>query len=334
MQKEENMPYSVVTTLFVIISVMLTGCEVFFGGQAIADPEPEPLPVTMSITGTVTNNDISVPVDGNNVLTIETETGEMTVLYMEGGLVMPEVAEQQCNDNDVVNQFAMTLQVGDTVEVLAAPSDIADLEVCSDTRLYIRLIENNGSEPIDNTETRTVSGQIIETINECLVDGDCGYIIVPAEGGLLTVIWSEGDSPNCQNDMFPQDDSIIYIGSQIEAFGYIVDDTTISVCGDDSYYIRLAVDRPETRQVSGTVIEFIGDCAFDGICAYIVETDVGEAITVIWAEGMSPNGQNDMFAQNDGDIVVGDTVDSLGRVVDDVTFSACGDDSYYITKVN
>lgn len=89
-----------------------------------------------------------------------------------------------------------------------------------------------------------------------------------------------------------------------------------------------------SRQVTGEVIEFIGDCAFDGICAYVVETDSGEAITVIWVEGDSPICQNDPFQGGDSDIVVGDSIDSLGRVIDDSTTSACGDPSYYIRKTN
>lgn len=93
-------------------------------------------------------------------------------------------------------------------------------------------------------------------------------------------------------------------------------------------------DMQATRQVTGEVIEFIGDCAFDGICAYIVETGSGEAVTVIWAEGMSPICQNDPFQGGDTDIEVGDSIDSLGRVIDADTTSACGDPSYYIRKTN
>ena len=88
------------------------------------------------------------------------------------------------------------------------------------------------------------------------------------------------------------------------------------------------------RQVTGEVIELIGDCAFDGNCAYVVQTESGEEVTVIWAEGMSPICQNDPFQGGDTDIQVGDTIDSLGRVIDASTTSACGDTSYYIRKTS
>ena len=41
----------------------------------------------------------------------------------------------------------------------------------------------------------------------------------------------------------------------------------------------------EVMTVSGTVVDMVGDCAFDGICSYIVESDSGQ-YEVIWAEGM------------------------------------------------
>lgn len=93
-------------------------------------------------------------------------------------------------------------------------------------------------------------------------------------------------------------------------------------------------DMQSTRQVTGDVIELISDCAFDGNCAYVVQTDSGEAVTVIWAEGSSPICQNDPFQGGDTDIQVGDSIDSLGRVIDDNTISGCGDLSYYIRKTN
>ena len=141
------------------------------------------------------------------------------------------------------------------------------------------------------------------------------------------------DEPN-GIDIFGAEDD------RIEAFGTVVNANTISVCGDDSYYISFIEDampdnnEQATRQVTGEIIEVIGDCAFDGNCAYVVETADGEQITVIWAEGMSPICQNDPFNGNsNNDIALGDTIETLGRVIDDTTTSACGDESYYIRKV-
>ena len=325
---------TLITTI--ILAMSLTACGLF----NFADSAENPTIETQTITGTVIENIQEVPVDGNNSLVVETETGTVSVLYMEGGLVPQEVAEQQCNDNGSVAQFAQSLQTGDSVEIFGATHEFYDLEVCSNSDFYITLLD---SEPETSEATRQVTGTIVDFINECPVDGICAYVIETDEGQEVTVIWVEGDSPNCANDPFGLDNGIDIFGAEddrIEAFGTVVDDNTISVCGDDSYYISFIEDampdndEQATRQVTGEIIEVIGDCAFDGNCAYVVETADGEQITVIWAEGMSPICQNDPFNGNsNNDIALGDTIDTLGRVIDDTTTSACGDESYYIRKV-
>lgn|GEM_PF-2507234 len=201
-------------------------------------------------------------------------------------------------------------------------------------------------EPIGEIGTTiTVTGSVIETIDDCVVDGICAFVVQIETDEQITVIWSEGDSPNCFNNPFPPGDITIETGENIEAYGRIVDAGSISVCGDDSYYILPILENGEqpmnddssqqaTRQVTGEVVEVISDCAFDGNCAYVVETDSGEQVTVIWAEGMSPICQNDPFQGGDTNINVGDSIDSFGRVIDDNTISACGDPSYYITKTS
>src|SRR5690606_1323118 len=207
--------------------------------------------------------------DGNNVLVIETETGTVNVLYMEGGLVLPEFAEQQCNDNDAVAQFAQSLQVGDRVEIFGAPHENFDLEVCSNTDFYITLLD---TDPSADADTRQVTGTITGFINECPVDGICAYIVETDEGQEVTVIWVEGDSPNCANDPFGLDNGVDVFaaeGNRIEAFGTVVSADTISFCGDDSYYISFIEDTMSenesqaTRQVTGEIVEVISDCAFD-----------------------------------------------------------------------
>ena len=194
-------------------------------------------------------------------------------------------------------------------------------------------------EPIGEIGTTiTVTGSVIETIDDCVVDGICAFVVQIETGEQITVVWSEGDSPNCFNNPFPPGDITIETGENIEAYGRIVDAGSISVCGDESYYIAYATPsldvEPAPRQVSGEVVEVISDCAFDGNCAYVVETESGEQVTVIWAEGMSPICQNDPFQGGDTNINVGDSIDSFGRVIDDSTISVCGDPSYYITKTS
>lgn len=212
------------------------------------------------------------------------------------------------------------------------------LSACS----IFQLIDRQ-SDPTSEIQTsRQVTGEIVDFINQCPVDGICAYIIETDSGEEVTVIWSEGDSPNCFNNPFPVNnevDTFNAVNTEIEVSGIVVDSNTISVCGDESYYISFMEDEMGnddsaqiSRQVTGEVIELIGDCAFDGNCAYVVEIESGEEVTVIWAEGMSPICQNDPFQGGNSDIQVGDSIDSLVRVIDASTTSACGDTSYYIRK--
>lgn len=319
-----------------ILAISLTACGFFTFSEDVISPAQE----TQTITGVVLANSQEVPVDGNNSLLVETDTGAITVLYMEGGLVPAEVAEQQCNDNSVVAQFAQEIQVGARVEIFGASHEFYDLEVCSNTDFYITILDDDTQSSDD---TRQVTGYIVDFINECPVDGICAYVIETDAGQEVTVIWVEGDSPNCANDPFGLNNGIDIFGAEddyIEAFGTIVNEDTISVCGDDSYYISFIEDTmPEndeqaTRQVTGEIIEVIGDCAFDGNCAYVVETANSEQITVIWAEGMSPICQNDPFnGIGNNNINLGDTIETFGRVIDESTTSACGDEGYYIRKI-
>lgn len=85
--------------------------------------------------------------------------------------------------------------------------------------------------------------------------------------------------------------------------------------------------------INGTVSEIISDCAFDGICGYVVSSENGDDVAVIWAEGMSLNCSNDMFGDNSRDIVFGDTIEAYGRITDEAQITTCGDDDYYIKLI-
>ncbi|MEL6408462.1 MAG: hypothetical protein AAFR81_29110 [Chloroflexota bacterium] len=264
--------------IIILLAVSLSACGIFEADQsdeALVDPTT-PAARLITVTGTVIENEIGVPADGNNVLTIELDNGETrTVLYMEGGLVPAEVAEHQCNNNDDVNQFAMTLSVGDVVTVSGIPSDAYDIDVCSNEAFSITLARDT-----DAVLPLSIEGGTPAPIDPIVIDP-------PSEVG-------HGN-----------------LESLLDADGNVI-----------------------TRSLSGEVVEFISDCAFDGICAYVVETESGEQVTVIWSEGMSPNCQNDMFNGGDTDIQVGDTLEATGRAIDDSTISACGNDSYSITKTS
>ena len=76
--------------------------------------------------------------------------------------------------------------------------------------------------------------------------------------------------------------------------------------------------------VTGTVIGTIDDCAFDGICALVVDTDSG-VYDVIYAPGM-------MMCEGtyDGSAVIGDTVEVYGELAEQSTITICTSPDYYI----
>ncbi|MFP4439278.1 MAG: hypothetical protein ACLFVO_18710 [Chloroflexaceae bacterium] len=84
----------------------------------------------------------------------------------------------------------------------------------------------------------------------------------------------------------------------------------------------------EAVQMQGTVVDTVDDCAFDGICAYVVETDQG-AYNVIWSEGMTP-----VPCQGDIDtgITVGDMVEFSAEVRTADSVSVCPSADYFVRE--
>lgn len=82
-----------------------------------------------------------------------------------------------------------------------------------------------------------------------------------------------------------------------------------------------------TARLTGDVVDTIDDCAFDGICAYVIDTDQGQ-YKVIWAPGMMP-----CKGTMDDNIVVGATVEVFGEVMEVDSISICTDSTYIIRKV-
>ena len=81
-------------------------------------------------------------------------------------------------------------------------------------------------------------------------------------------------------------------------------------------------------QMQGTVVDTVDDCAFDGICAYVVDTGQGE-YNVIWSAGMTP-----VPCQGDIDtgITVGDTVEFSAEVRTADSVSVCPSADYFVRK--
>ena len=91
---------------------------------------------------------------------------------------------------------------------------------------------------------------------------------------------------------------------------------------------------PDVMPVGGTftvvapVIDTIDDCAFDGICALVLDTGAFGEVPAIWASGMIA-----CQGQLEDGIVIGDTVEVYGEVLADNQVTICTAPEYYIKKI-
>jgi hypothetical protein len=88
----------------------------------------------------------------------------------------------------------------------------------------------------------------------------------------------------------------------------------------------------EVVELTGTVVDTIGDCAFDGICAYVVDTERGQ-VTVIWSRGLSIVEAEDVppcLGSLDQGIAVGDTVDIRAAAIAEDRVSICASQDYFV----
>ena len=83
---------------------------------------------------------------------------------------------------------------------------------------------------------------------------------------------------------------------------------------------------PPMREITiiGTVIGTIDDCAFDGICALIIQGET-QTYNAIWAQGMIP-----CEGQMDNPIPMSATVEVFGLQQDIENISICPSADYYI----
>ena len=82
----------------------------------------------------------------------------------------------------------------------------------------------------------------------------------------------------------------------------------------------------EETILTGTVTGTIDDCAFDGNCALVLQTEQGE-INAVWAEGMVR-----CEGSYTGDAAIGDFLEIYGVVRDAKTVSICPSADYYIRQ--
>lgn len=85
------------------------------------------------------------------------------------------------------------------------------------------------------------------------------------------------------------------------------------------------------RYISGTVVENVYDCIFDGLCYVVVDTGAGK-MDVIYIPGMMRCDNSN--AANEGyDLEVGDTVEAFGEISPEGALMLCSRDAYYLRKV-
>jgi hypothetical protein len=89
----------------------------------------------ITVTGTVVKDDVSSPVDGLDILTLDTDYGEIRVLYNWGRAAKPCVGSKP-------NKKAFIMEPGEKVEVYGKVIKILDenlLSICDSREFYVRI---------------------------------------------------------------------------------------------------------------------------------------------------------------------------------------------------
>jgi hypothetical protein len=116
--------------------------------------------------------------------------------------------------------------------------------------------------------------------------------------------------------------TLALIVSACGIFGFTVEEGSVT----SSSVTPFAVDT--NVAVTGTVVGTIDDCAFDGICALVLDVN-GTEVNAIWAEGMTR-----CEGQYQDDVTLGDTVEAYGIARDSTSLSICPSSEYYIRASN
>ena len=254
------------------------------------------------------------------------------MLVLEGGLVTPEMAAQQCNTNQAANEAAGKLQAGDVVEVFGQVVAEGEIEVCSDERYSITLLETI----IRGTVIENIQGVAFDANNELILETETSeeiHVLV-MEGGLVT---PEMAAQQCnQNQAANEATWELAAGDEVEVFGRFVAAGGIEVCSDERYTINLV----EEVMLPGTVVEIIQGVAADGNNELILKTDIGEVRVLVTQGGhllpeMAARQCNKNQAANDAllQLKVGDVVEVFGRVVAEGEIEVCSDERYTISPV-
>lgn len=83
----------------------------------------------------------------------------------------------------------------------------------------------------------TIKGVVIENVHDCAFDGNCYVIVETADGSQFNVIYTLG-MLGCANTNLDNTIWDFAAGTNVEAYGEILEDGSISVCGSDAYYLN------------------------------------------------------------------------------------------------
>lgn len=95
--------------------------------------------------------------------------------------------------------------------------------------------QNTGRQPdLQIGSEINLSGTVVDTIDDCVVDGICAYV-VDTDQGRITAIWAEG-MQRCEGTM----DAGINVGDTVTIRAEATATDTVSICSRATYFIRAA----------------------------------------------------------------------------------------------
>jgi catabolite regulation protein CreA len=100
--------------------------------------------------------------------------------------------------------------------------------------LLLTACGQNSSTTLNIGDEVNLTGTVVDTIDDCVVDGICAFV-VDTDRGRINAIWAEGMT-RCAGTM----DSAIAVGDTVNIRGTVTAADSVSICGGANYFIRIA----------------------------------------------------------------------------------------------
>ena len=213
------------TGLLLGLMLVLAACSL---DDFLIPPHPPAAGGEVTITGIVLENVPACAYDADCYFTVETDNTTWTVIYGEGRRA-PTPERPLCIESGLAGTIAFGLVPGDRVRVFARVIEDHTAATCYSTDYTIQLI----SPAAEVGSEMTITGIVVDTLDDCVLDGICALLVDTLEGR-YTVVYNPGEA-ECPN--FAALDMTIGLHDTVEVFAMVTGNFELSTCPSMHYYI-------------------------------------------------------------------------------------------------